>query len=416
MFIIGVLWTAFFVINFNIAMMIPLLPFIQRDIGLSPAEAGMVLAVFPVVALISNLALGPFIDRFGRKRFITAGAAMCAAILLLTALAGSALPIALGRAATGLFMPMIGASVFAAIADYVPAPDRARVAGYVTSAAPIAFLLSMSVGALLGGLLSWRLPLLMLAAICLALALAASALPPTSPEGLSSAPISGRSYRERLLSLSLGAATRLLLLSYFCWSVGMFVFLGLYPSWLVQHGLAGEGAGAIGVTLLLGEIGGLAGALLSGGLSQFFRHPLAPCAAASLAIAVIVLTIPLGASLPVFQALAYAIFAFGRDLMLALILGGAMLLVSASQRGSLNATLNAVYQTGATIGGFASAWLYGLRADFTANVAVASAVFAASALMLWSITKIRSAPPLVSPSPPRPLRSGRAESSRPNCG
>ena len=28
----------------------------------------MVLAVFPVVALVSNLALGPFIDRFGRKR------------------------------------------------------------------------------------------------------------------------------------------------------------------------------------------------------------------------------------------------------------------------------------------------------------------------------------------------------------
>ncbi len=39
MFIIAVLWTAFFVINFNIAMMIPLLPFIQRDIGLSPSEA-----------------------------------------------------------------------------------------------------------------------------------------------------------------------------------------------------------------------------------------------------------------------------------------------------------------------------------------------------------------------------------------
>ena len=89
MFIIAVLWTAFFVINFNIAMMIPLLPFIQRDIGLSPAEAGMVLAVFPVVALVSNLALGPFIDRFGRKRFIVAGAAVCAALLLLTAAAGS---------------------------------------------------------------------------------------------------------------------------------------------------------------------------------------------------------------------------------------------------------------------------------------------------------------------------------------
>jgi hypothetical protein len=34
------LWTAFFVINFNIAMMIPLLPFIERDVGLSSVCGG----------------------------------------------------------------------------------------------------------------------------------------------------------------------------------------------------------------------------------------------------------------------------------------------------------------------------------------------------------------------------------------
>ena len=116
---------------------------------------------------------------------------------------------------------MIGASVFAAIADYVQPSDRARVAGYVTSAAPIAFLFSISMGFLLGGLLNWRLPLIILAAICLMLAVLASALPSARPEALSSAPISGRTYRERLLSLSLDPRTRLLLLSYFCWSAGM---------------------------------------------------------------------------------------------------------------------------------------------------------------------------------------------------
>jgi sugar phosphate permease len=140
MFVIIVLWTAFFVINFNVMLMIPLLPFIEQEAGLSASEAGLVLAAFPAVALLSNLALGPFIDRYGRKPFIVGGAAGCAAILLLTAAASGPIPIALCRAATGLFMPMVGASIFAAISDYVPAKDRSRVSGYVTSAAPIAFL------------------------------------------------------------------------------------------------------------------------------------------------------------------------------------------------------------------------------------------------------------------------------------
>jgi predicted MFS family arabinose efflux permease len=389
MFVIVVLWTAFFVINFNIVMMIPLLPFIERDIGLSPFEAGMVLAAFPIVALVSNLALGPFIDRYGRKRFIVTGAAACTAILLLTASAQSASAIALGRAVTGLFMPMIGASVFAAIADYVPARDRSRAAGYITSAAPVAFLFSISMGILFGGLLNWQLSLIALAIICLALAMLASVLPPTDRQALSNTPISRRTYRERLLSLSMNAGTRLLLISYLCWSVGMCIFLGLYPSWLVQHGLAGETAGSIGTVLFLGETGGLLGALLSGRLAQLFRHPLTVCAIASLGIAMIVLIIPFGTELRSFQVLAYGMFAFGRDLMLALILGGAMLLVPAQQRGSLNALLNAVYQTGATTGGLASSWLYGLSADFTANAVVSSVAFGASALMLWSITKIK---------------------------
>lgn len=389
MFIIIVLWVAFFVINFNIVMMIPLLPFIERDLGLTASEAGWVLAAFPVVALVSNLALGPLIDRYGRKRFIVLGAAACGAVLLLTAAAHSAVTIALGRAATGIFMPMIGASVFAAIPDYVAAQDRARISGYVTSAAPIAFLCSISMGVLLGGLATWQLSLVALAGVCLGLAIAASALPPTDASALSHDPISLGTYRQRLLSLSFNAGSRLLLLSYFCWSIGMYVFLGLYPSWLVQHGLADKGAGTIGVILLLGEIGGLFGAVFSGKLAGRFRHPLTACATASIGITIITLVIPFGTECPIFQTLAYGGFAFGRDLMLALILGSAMLLVPAGQRGSLNATLNAVYQTGATMGGLASAWLYAFRDDFSANAATASIIFAASALMLWNITRIK---------------------------
>ena len=53
--------------------------------------------------------------------------------------------------------------------------------------------------------------------------------------------------------------------------------------------------------LLLGEIGGLFGAILSARLAQLFRHPLTLCAAASLGIAMVVLAIPFGTALPIFQ-------------------------------------------------------------------------------------------------------------------
>lgn len=391
MFIISVLWTAFFLINFNVAMMIPLLPFIERDMGLSAFQAGAVLAAFPIMALISNLLLGPFIDRVGRKKFIVTGATACGVVLILTAASQNALEIALGRAVTGVFMPMVGASVFAAIADYVPVKRRARVTGYVTTAAPIAFLLSMSIGIWLGGLLAWQLPLLILAFVALGLAAAALTLPPTPAEALTEQPVTMRTYRRRLLSMSPDTGTRLLLLSYLCWSAAVYIFLGLYPSWLVQHGLAGRGAGTIGTVLFVGEVGGLLGAFFSSRLAEMFRHPMALCALAAIGIAVVVIMVPLGYGILVFQAVAYMAFAFGRDLMLALILGGAMLLVPAAQRGSLNAILNVIYQTGGSLGGMASAWLYASHPSFAANSLVAGCLFGAAGLMLWCITRLAAA-------------------------
>lgn len=170
----------------------------------------------------------------------------------------------------------------------------------------------------------------------------------------------------------------------------MFVFLGLYPSWAVQNGLPGHGAGTIGAMLFFGEIGGRLGALLAGRLAGLVRHPLGFCALAAFLAAAVVLAVPFGAGHLVFQAVAYGVFAFCRDLMLALILGGAMLVVGAAQRGSLNTVLNVIYQTGASLAGVAGAWLYALAPGFTANSAAAGALFAASGLMLWCITRIKA--------------------------
>lgn len=384
-FVTPVLWIAFFLVNFNIAMMIPLLPFLQRDIGLTPAQTGLVLAAFPVTALLGNLAIGPWVDRYGRKRMLTLGAAASALVFLATAACTDVTTLALCRAAIGLTMPLLGASVFAAVADYVRVEDRARVAGTVATAAPVAFLLSMSLGVLLAGYIAWQAAFLAIAAVAAAMAACASRLPPAPASALAGEPVTGATYKKRLLSLSLGRDTRLLLLAHFCWAGAMFLFLGLYPTWIVQHGLAGRSPGTISLMLFVGEIGGLLGALYSSRLPKLAGRPLGVPALFGFATAAIVLGVPFGRDSVVFQAIAYAGYAFGRDLMLALILGGAQSLVPAGQRGSLNAVLNAVYQTGATAGVAASALLYSLRPDFIANAAVSAVIFGVCATSLWRI-------------------------------
>ncbi len=385
MFVIFVLWLAFFIINFNVAMIIPLLPYIQDQYHLTPIETGWLLAAFPIAALLSNLIIGPYIDRYGRKRFIIIGAISCIFSLLLTATARSVGLIIFSRAATGVFMPMIGASIFAALADYVPLENRMRASGYIASGAPVAFLFSMTLGVVSGGLSSWRLPVTLLAILCGTLATSMAVLPAPDPAALSKSRVTLETYRYRLMTQSVDMRTRLLFASYFCWAIGVYTFLGLYPSWLIQHALRMDRVGTVGTVVFAGEIGGLFGAVYSGRLAERFKNPLNLCAIAAVAIAIAVSTMPFVKGLAFYQGIAYGVFAFGRDLMLALILGDAMRFVSAAQRGGLNASLNAIYQTGGAIGGFASARLYGISPSFIANTLVACTAFIAASAMLRRI-------------------------------
>jgi predicted MFS family arabinose efflux permease len=383
--ITALLWAAFFAVNFNVAMMIPLLPFIQPALGLSTAEAGLVLAVFPVAALGGNLALGPWIDRFGRKVFLCVGGVGCTVLFLLTAMAGSGAALVACRAATGMFMPMLGASVFAAVADYVPGPDRARISGLVATAAPMAFLLAMSLGVLSGGYVGWQLPLLLIAAVTAVVAAGAWRLPPTPRGARAEGPVTWRVYRARFLAFSLGGSTRLLLLAFFAWGMAMFVFLGMYPAWVLQRGLPGMGPGVIGAMLFLGEVGGLLGAFFAGRLARLHARPLGVCAIAGVLTAVVVMAMPFARDMLVVQGMAYGAFAFGRDLMLALTLSGAMGLVAPAERGSLNAFMNVVYQGGATLGALAGAALFAGWPNFYANGLASGMMFGVAAASLWRI-------------------------------
>ena len=168
--ILVTLWTAFFVVNSNIILILPLLPFLRLEFGLSAAESAVLLIAYPVLAFAANILLGPFIDKYGPRRFLLIGALGCALTLLLLAIAENTYLAMLWRAAAGFITPMMGASVFAAVADYYPQKDRSVIVGYVSSAPAVAPMVIMPLAILAGAEYSWRAPLFGLAAVCIVVA------------------------------------------------------------------------------------------------------------------------------------------------------------------------------------------------------------------------------------------------------
>ncbi|WP_018259484.1 MFS transporter [Methylobacterium sp. WSM2598] len=241
------------------------------------------------------------------------------------------------------------------------------------TAASVALMSAMSLGVRLAGTVAWQLPLVPTALLASGFCLAAARLPPTPREGRAASRVTLATDRERVLSLASGTGP--LLMAYVARSTGTFAFIGLYPTWILRDDLPDRGPAVIGAMLFVGEVGGFAGAMVSGWVAKRVARPLGLCTGVVLATALIVASVPFGQGNLPFQTLAYAAYAFGRDMITALLLQGAMAVVPAAERGRLGAILNATFQLGGAVGALAGAALYAADPGFLANAAASAALF-----------------------------------------
>jgi MFS family permease len=199
----GAFWTLWsgLVVNRMATFVAPLLAvYLVRDRGLTPAEAGRIVAVYGLGMIVAGPLGGLLADRIGRRPTLIAGLATSAlavgAIALLSAPPVVAALAFLASAGGEIYRPAVNA----AVADLVPPPDRARAWGLVYWGVN----LGMSVGLLLGGLVASRsLTALFLADAATSLAFAgviAARVPETRPAGIVHEPaLSGlvRVFRDR---------------------------------------------------------------------------------------------------------------------------------------------------------------------------------------------------------------------------
>jgi MFS family permease len=116
--------------NLNDGLAWGLVPLFLAAHGAGVAEVGLVAGVYPGVWSVAQIATGAWSDAVGRKPLIVAGMLVQAAALVLLALSGGAIVVAVGAAVLlGIGTALVYPTLIAAISDAVSPVARAPVVG-----------------------------------------------------------------------------------------------------------------------------------------------------------------------------------------------------------------------------------------------------------------------------------------------
>jgi predicted MFS family arabinose efflux permease len=163
----------------DFAILLPLGPRYQHDLGLNPAQFGLVVSAYAFVACLSGLLVATGIDRFDRKRALLVLQAGFTAATLLCGLASTYGVLLVGRCLAGAFGGVLGAVVFAILGDLFLEERRGWATGVVLSAFAVATIAGVPLGLTLAQALGTGSPFVALAGFGAGvLVLAAFLLPP----------------------------------------------------------------------------------------------------------------------------------------------------------------------------------------------------------------------------------------------
>ena len=380
LFFVSTMSLAFFLVTANIIIVAPLLPFIAQSLMLTQPESALILAAFPVVAFVLNLVVGPFIDHYGAQRALVIGALSCALSFAASAFATSATALALLRGSTGLFMPLVGASIFACLSDRLEETSRVQAVGIVTAAASIAQLTVAPFAVMAGQYWSWNSAFVALAVISAVVAASVVALwsgdSPVPKEA-----VTFDRYRRTFSAFRQNQALKTISIAYIAAMTGAWVVQSVYPTWLFQGGMAAPQVAMIYIAAgITGTIAGLgAGALAARFTSS--RHLLGSllvgAAASSAAISALPATMP-------GQLLAFALLSASIATFIPVARALVNALVPQDSRGSLNALWNAYYQVASSVGATAGVFLLSPSPAFLLNALTAVLLLGGGAsVLLW---------------------------------
>ncbi len=154
-----------FTVVLDFMILSPLGALLMRDLGVTPAQFGLVVSAYAFSAGASGLLAAGFADRFDRKKLLLF---FYAGFVLGTTLCGLAPTYGLllgARMVTGLFGGVIGSISMAIVTDLFPLEARGRVMGFVMTAFAASQVMGIPLGLYLSNAWGWHAPFLMIAAV-----------------------------------------------------------------------------------------------------------------------------------------------------------------------------------------------------------------------------------------------------------
>ena len=154
-----------FTIVLDFMVLSPLGPFLLPSLQISPTQFGLVVSSYAFAAGISGILAAGIADRFDRKSFLLTFYAGFLGATLLCGLAHSFEVLLFARILTGLFAGVLGAAIFAIIADLFSTEIRGRVMGVIQTAFALSQVLGLPLALYLSNLWNWHAPFMMIAVL-----------------------------------------------------------------------------------------------------------------------------------------------------------------------------------------------------------------------------------------------------------
>jgi len=126
--------------------MVPLLPLVVLDLGVSVPEGGLLLTAPALIGALAGLWAGPAMDRRGRRPLVVAGLLLVGACSLAMAAAPSFWVAVALRAGTGLGMTALFPATLSAAGEYFSYRESGKAMGLAISAGSSAPLLGVPLG------------------------------------------------------------------------------------------------------------------------------------------------------------------------------------------------------------------------------------------------------------------------------